>query len=59
MLIEISNHTILILGDSVLLGEFKLGEEVLDVYGVDEKLQNAYLINTSSSMKDMNSEQRL
>ena len=38
MLIEISNHTILILGESVLLGEFKLGEEFLDVYDVDEKL---------------------
>ena len=38
MLIEISNHIIMVLGDSVLLGEFKLGEEFLDVYGVDEKL---------------------
>ena len=38
MLIEISNHNIMILGDSVLLGGLKLGEEVLDVYGVDEKL---------------------
>ena len=38
MLIEISNHIILILGDSVLLGGFKLGYEVLDVYGVDEKI---------------------
>ena len=38
MLIEISNHIIMILRDSVLLGGLKLGEEVLDVYGVDEKL---------------------
>ena len=56
MLIEISNHIIMILRDSALLGGLKLGEEVLDVYGVDEKLQNSDLINTSFGMKDMNSE---
>ena len=38
MLIEISNHNIMILGDSVLLGGLKLWVEDLDVYGVDEKL---------------------
>ena len=38
ILIGISNHIILILGDSILLGRFKLGDEVLDVYGVDEKI---------------------
>ena len=37
MLISIFYLIILILGDSVLLGEFKLGDEVLDVYGVDAK----------------------
>ena len=37
MLIEISNNIIRILGKYVLLGGFKLGDEVLDVYGVDEK----------------------
>ena len=49
----------MILGDYILLGEFKLGYEVLNDYGVDEKLQNADMMNASSCMKDMNSEQRL
>ena len=37
-LIIIANYykIILIIGDSVLLSEFDLGDEVLDVYGVDE-----------------------
>ena len=38
ILIEIYNHIILIMGDSVLLGGLKLGDEILDVYGVDEKM---------------------
>ena len=37
MLVAISYQIILILGDSVLFGGFKLGDEVLDVYGVDKK----------------------
>ena len=37
MLIYISYHIIMILVESVLLGGFKLGDEVLDVYGVDAK----------------------
>ena len=37
MLISISYHIIMILGDSILLGVFELGDDVLDVYGVDEK----------------------
>ena len=38
MLVGIYNHIILILGESVLLGEFKLEDEVVDVYGVDGKM---------------------
>ena len=37
IMIGISHHIILIIGDSVLLGLFKLGDEVLDVYGMDTK----------------------
>ena len=37
MLIYILYHIIMILVESVLLGGFKLGDEVLDVYGVDAK----------------------
>ena len=37
MLIETSYHIIMILGDSVLLGGFEIGDEVLDAYGVDAK----------------------
>ena len=37
MWISIFYHITLILGYSVFLGEFKLGYEVLDVYGVDAK----------------------
>ena len=37
MLIETSYHIIMILGDSVLLGGFEIGDEVLDAYGVDTK----------------------
>ena len=37
MLIAIFHNIILVIGDSVLLGGFKLGDEVLDVYGVDAK----------------------
>ena len=36
-MVVISYRIILILGDSVLLGGFKLGDEVLIVYGVDTK----------------------
>ena len=54
ILIGISNHIILFLVDSILLGRFKLGDEVLGVYGVDEKLYNSDLMNTSFSMKDIN-----
>ena len=36
-MIEIYHHIILILGDSVLLGGFELGDEVLGVYGVVAK----------------------
>ena len=38
MLISISYKVILFIGSSVLLRGFKLGDEVLDVYGVDKKL---------------------
>ena len=38
IMIEISNHIILILGDSILLGRLKIGDEVLGVYGVDEEI---------------------
>ena len=34
MLISIFYQIILILGEYVMLGGFKLGDEVLDVYGV-------------------------
>ena len=37
MLIDIFYEIILILWDSVLLGGFELVDEVLDVYGVDNK----------------------
>ena len=37
MLIEIFHSTILILGDSVLLGGLELGDEVLNVYDVNTK----------------------
>ena len=37
MLIYIFYHIILILGDSVLLGGFKLGDKAPGVYGVDAK----------------------
>ena len=37
MLVLISYHIILILGDSILLVGFELGDEVLDVHGVDAK----------------------
>ena len=37
MLIDIFYQIILIIGDSVLLGGFKLGDEVLDVYVVNSK----------------------
>ena len=36
--IAIYYQIILILGDSVLLGGFELGDEVLDVFDVDEKI---------------------
>ena len=38
MLIEIPHHIILIIGDSALLGGFKLGDNVLDFFGVDETI---------------------
>ena len=38
MLIEIYYHIIIILGDYVLLGVFKIVDEVLGVFGVDEKV---------------------
>ena len=37
MLIAISYQIILIVEESVLLGVFKLGDEVLDVFGMDNK----------------------
>ena len=37
MLIAILNQIILIIEDSILFGRFKLGDEVLDFYGVDTK----------------------
>ena len=37
MLIAIFYQIILILGDSILLDEFELGAEVLDVYSVNDK----------------------
>ena len=38
MLIAIFYQIILILGYSVLLGGFRIGNEFLDVYGVDAKI---------------------
>ena len=37
MMFSISYHIILILGEYVFLGGFKLRDEVLDIYGVDAK----------------------
>ena len=37
MLIYIFYHIILIIGESVLFGGFKVGDEVRDVFGVDGK----------------------
>ena len=42
-----------------MLGGFELGDEVLDVYGVDKTFYNADLIDNSCCMTDMNSEYRL
>ena len=36
VLIEIYDHIIMVLGDYVLLGGFKLRDEVLNIYGEDE-----------------------
>ena len=36
MLIEISYEIILIIGSSIFLGEFELGNGVLDVFGVNK-----------------------
>ena len=36
-MIEIFYHIILIIGESVLFGGFKVGDEVRDVFGVDGK----------------------
>ena len=55
MLFAILYQVILVIGKSVLLGGFELGDEVLDVNGVDKKLQNADLMKTSCCMADMNS----
>ena len=38
MLIDILYQIILIIGDYFLLGGFKLGDEVLGVYGMDAKI---------------------
>ena len=38
MLIGIYHQIILILGESVLLGGFELGDEVLDVFGANNLL---------------------
>ena len=38
MLITISYHIIMIIGDSVLLGGFKPGDEVIDVFCVDKTI---------------------
>ena len=37
MLISVFCQILLICGDSILLGRFKLGDEFLDIYGVDTK----------------------
>ena len=37
MMIAVFYHIIMILGDSFLLVIFELGDEVLDVYGVDHR----------------------
>ena len=56
MLIEIYYPIILILGHYVLLWGFELGEELLDVSGVDDNFYNTYTMNTSSCITDMNDE---
>ena len=38
ILIAIFYHIILVIGSYVLLGGFELGDEVLDVYGVDKQI---------------------
>ena len=37
ILVEIYYQIIMIIGDSVLLGGFKIGYEVLDVFGIYDK----------------------
>ena len=37
MLFEISYHIIIILGESVFLGGFKLEDDVFDIFSVDDK----------------------
>ena len=56
MLIAIFYQVILILGDSVLLGDFELGYYVLDVYDVGANLYNTYLTKTTYCMADMNAD---
>ena len=46
MLIAISYQIILIIGDSVWSGGFKIGYEVLDVFDADLTLYNADIMNT-------------
>ena len=55
-LIAFYHQIILIIGDYVLLGGFKLGNEAFDIFGVDKHLYNEYLINNSSFITDMHSE---
>ena len=47
---------IIIIGDYILLGGFKLGDEVLDCFGVEKHFRNADLINVSSCVTDMDYE---
>ena len=37
MLVAITHQIILVIGDSIFLGRFELGDEVQNVYGVDAK----------------------
>ena len=56
MLIKISYQIILILFDSILLSGFRIVDEVLAVFGIDEKFVECRSDKTSSCMTDMNYE---
>ena len=55
-MIETPYYIILIIGDSVLSCGFELGDEVLDVFGVENYFYNVDLTKTLSCITDMNYE---